>query len=148
MNRKIWFFQIVGWVLITGSITLLSLAGTNIVLAGESFAQPVYYIPAALSGIAGAALSAHAFRIYKKHKVKKDNIDIFEILTKYSGQITPTEFSQESGLDQDESKHRLDDMYKNGICRLHVTESGVLIYHFPDFETEGIVTKHEKSIYF
>ncbi|MDY0360425.1 MAG: hypothetical protein RBR08_03120 [Desulforegulaceae bacterium] len=142
MNKKTWFFQITGWTCIAGSITLFALAGTDILLASESFNSPIYYVPAALLGISGVCLAICAYIYYKKKKQKKETINIFDILTKYSGQITPNEFSQESGLDPDESKQKLDDMHKNGICRLYVTESGLLIYHFPDFEFDGIVSKH------
>ncbi|MGE4519757.1 MAG: hypothetical protein AB7E04_09655 [Desulfobacteraceae bacterium] len=141
MNRKIWFFQITGWISIVGSITLFSLIGTDILLSGEFFNRTIYYVLASVLGAGGISLISWAVIIYRKYKTKKENIDIFEILSKYSGQITPSEFSVESGLDPEESKVKLDDMYKNGICRIHVTESGVLIYYFPDFEHEGIVRK-------
>jgi len=141
MSKKTWVCQITGWVLIAGSITLAALAGTDTVLTGESLKNPVYYITALLLGLSGICLAACSFIFFRKHRKKKKNISMFEILSKHNGQITPQEFADESGLNTDESRHTLDDMYKNGICRLHVTETGLLIYYFPDFEFDGIVTK-------
>jgi hypothetical protein len=142
MNKKIWFLQISGWISIVGSITIFSLIGTDILLSGEYFNRTVYFVLASVLGLGGIAVISWAVVIYKKYKTKKENINMFDIISKYSGQITPSEFSVESGLDPEESKHRLNDMYKNGICRLYVAESGVLIYYFPDFEPEAIVRKY------
>lgn len=142
MNKKTWFFQITGWTCIAGSIILFVLAQTDYILAGKFFDKPVFYVPGIILGLSGIFFEALHLIIYKKNKSQQQNINMFEILTKYSGQITPKEFSQESGLSTEESRSKLDDMYRNGACMLYVTANGLLIYHFPDFELDGIVTKY------
>ena len=142
MNKKTWMLQITGWTLLVFSVTALAVVETDSLLSKISYNKILGYIAAATLFLAGGIAIIASFIIQKRNKKNKDCIDIFKILTKYSGQITPSEFSVETGLDFNESRKKLDDMYKNGVCKIHVTESGILIYYFPDFEIEQSAIIH------
>ncbi|MDY0131098.1 MAG: hypothetical protein RBR53_00345 [Desulforegulaceae bacterium] len=139
MNKTIWLLQITGLTSLAGCIILFSLKKTETFLSNKIFSHFFYFPFALILGIGGTFFLIFSIIGYKKNKSEKENIDMSKILSKYSGQITSKEFSLESGISPEDSKVKLDKMYKNGICNLQVTESGIVIYYFPDFEPEAVV---------
>lgn len=137
MNKKIWFLQIAGWTLLVFAVTAVAVVETDSLLSNISNNRLVGYITAIVLFIAGSVLVVSSFIIRSKNRNKKDNFDFFAILSKYSGQITPEEFSIETGLDAGQSRKRLDEMHRSGVCKMFVTESGIIIYHFSEFDSRN-----------
>jgi len=142
MDKKIWVLQIAGWIMLVCSVTALAVLETDSLLLILSYNKIIGYILSGSLCCIGLIFLGASWYFLKKSREKKENIDIFKMLTKYSGQITPSEFSLETGLDFKESRKRLDDLHKNGVCKRHITKTGIMIYHFPDFEIHETAIIH------
>ena|GEM_PF-6838622 len=143
MNKKLIFLFISGCTLILTSITLFAAVSCDVVLGVYSRNSITTYILSFISLTGGSICLAAGLVINRRNKKKPEKIDILSILSKYSGHVTPDEFSDATGLSPDQSKNRLQEMKKRGICRLQITKSGVHIFSFPEFAPEDTVIKQE-----
>ncbi|MGM0419028.1 MAG: hypothetical protein ACQEQS_09920 [Thermodesulfobacteriota bacterium] len=143
MNKKLIFLFISGCTLILAAITLFATVSCDAVLDIYSKDSITLYILSFILLTSGSVCLAAGLIINRRNKKKPEKIDILIILSKYSGHVTPEEFSDETGLSPAQSKNRLQEMQKRGICRLQITKSGVHIFSFPEFSPEDTVIKQE-----
>lgn len=136
MDKKIWVLQTIGWILLVLSITIFSVIQADLLLLDISYDKITGYILAGVTCFLGVSFIVTAFILVKRSKKQDIEINLYEILNKYFGQITPLDLSNETGLEIESSKKRLEKMYTLGVCKRYITESGVIIYNFPEFEPD------------
>jgi len=62
---------------------------------------------------------------------------IFRLAQERSGRVTPVEVAAALGVPFDASQDALDDLEERGACHVLVTEAGVTVYRFAEFEAGG-----------
>jgi hypothetical protein len=60
---------------------------------------------------------------------------VLKLAKKHQGRITANEVAAESPLTLEAAKKQLEQLVTQGDCRMEVSQSGVVVYHFPEFES-------------
>lgn len=68
---------------------------------------------------------------------------VLRVARKHHGRITPVEVAADTALSIEEAKEELDKMVKTRACQLIVGEGGLLVYYFPEFESD----RHKQDIF-
>jgi len=135
MIKKILLCQILGW-----SFFVLSIISSAIIFSDFFFAGFVFLDRPPFLYITVFLLIFSFFSFVLSHVLKnefdagREKIDLVAIITKYSGQLTPSDFSLETGLSVEDAREKLDFMHRSGICTIFLTSSGIPIYSFSEFE--------------
>ena len=60
---------------------------------------------------------------------------VLQVAVSQGGKVTPAEVAAHTPLSFSESKAELDKLADAGACRVNISSEGVVVYHFPEFES-------------
>ena len=101
------------------------------------------FIGAGIPGAIGVALLTSQFRAPKQLAVRaalrRQTIDseLVRLAGELNGKLTVVEVVGRLALTTEEAGTALDGLARSGVCEIQVSESGVLVYDFPDIRLLG-----------
>ena len=137
--------KVLGWIMVA-----LGLVGLAIEIEGlidNTAEDPILGFALSAIFIAGGAAivrsrrrrpsSGPALGTGRSHDPASLEPGIFRLAEERSGRVTPVEVAAALGVPFDAAQTALEDLCERGACQTLVTEAGVTVYRFAEFEAGG-----------
>jgi len=134
--------KVLGWIMVAFGLVGLAVKVQGLV-DGTGKDVVVGLVLSAVFVLGGlAVVRARARRIETPHpaaggrRIQKGEIDadIFRLAEDRGGRVTPVEVAASIGVPFDVAADSLEALSVKGACQILVTEAGVTVYRFPEFE--------------
>jgi hypothetical protein len=133
-----WSKRLIGG--ITSSVGALGMLGMGIQVAERGVMQGNQIggaLICVLLLVSGASLLLSSRKAAQPVSTTTEAIEQRALLAakKLGGRITANELATEAAIPLAAAEAELEDLHKRGACNLLIGESGVMVFHFPEFES-------------
>jgi hypothetical protein len=134
--------RIIGWVLVALGIIFLGAELDNL-RAGKSedIGIGVFMITALIGGgvllLRSAARQPVTVRLATGGAEAQEiplETTVLRLAKQHKGRVTPVEIATDAGIPLETAKTELERLTSVGACQLEVSEAGMLVFRFPEFE--------------